>query len=82
MAHVPTATSMRVDPFTVQMAVVSEAYETGRPDEAVALNGGGIVPSNWLVIGWNAIVWPVDAAGVTNCESAMLVERALAASPA
>jgi hypothetical protein len=58
MAQVPEATSVAVDPETVQMAGVVDVKLTCRPELARAVNVIETeVFANWFGIGPNAIVW-------------------------
>jgi len=55
--QVPTATSVIAVPDTVQIAEVVEAKLTARPDDAVALSAGGVVPNGRFDKLPNVIVW-------------------------
>ena len=57
IVQVPTATSVTVDPDTVQMVEVVEAKLTARPDDAVALTVSGAVPNTSFESAPKVMVW-------------------------
>ncbi len=58
MVQVPEASSVAVEPETVQMAGVVDVKLTGRPELALAVNVIETeVFANWSGIGPNVIVW-------------------------
>jgi hypothetical protein len=65
MVHVPTATSVKVVPLTVQTSGVVEAKETARPELAVADSAGGAMPRVWLPGDIKLMVCAVRAAADT-----------------
>jgi len=64
MVQVPGATSVMALPETMQTAEVVEAKLTARPDDAVALSAGGVVPNGRFDKLPNVIVWLPCAAMV------------------
>ena len=82
IVQVPLVTRVIALPPTVQTAVVIEENVTGRPDEALATNVGGVVPMTWFGIGRKLIVWLARVPVLTTCEKGALLELLLAASPA
>ena len=65
IVHVPAATSVTVDPATVQTPGVVEAKLTAKPEEAVALTAKGAVPKDWFTREPKLIVWIVNPFCVT-----------------
>ena len=57
IVQVPAATSVTVEPDTVQTAVVADAKLTANPEEAVALTVNGGVPSVWFESAPKVMVW-------------------------
>ena len=64
MEQVPAATSVIVNPETVQTAVELEVNVALNPELAVALNAKGTVPRMRLLNGPNVIVWGVGVSTV------------------
>ena len=63
--HKPVATSVTVEPATVQTAGVPEAKPTARPELAVAVTVNDPIPKLTSMSGGNVIVCAVAAAGFT-----------------
>src|SRR5438445_4147884 len=57
MVQVPTATSVTVEPDTVQTEVVCELKLTGKPELAVALTVNGALPNNRFASAPKVMVW-------------------------
>ena len=64
MVHAPAATSVSVDPLTVQTDVVPDAKLTDRPDVDVADRAGGATPMVWVAGALNVIVCNSKVAGL------------------
>ena len=58
MVQAPTDSSIIVEPDTVHTAEVVEVKLTARPEEAVALSAGGVVPSAALASAGKVMLWP------------------------
>ena len=74
----PVVTKVTVVPATVHTAVVSDEKLTGNPDDAVALTVNGDAASVRSASAPKLIVW---SATVMTCDSGVLLEAALPASP-
>jgi hypothetical protein len=66
IVHVPAATSVALEPDTVQTPVVDEVYETAKPELAVALRVSPL-PTVCAGIAAKVIVWEKN--GIAGSES-------------